>query len=98
MILEHVILPVRPGAEPEFEDAFAQALPLISRQPGCISTELHRSIETPHHYLLLVEWESVSAHMDGFRASPEYEQWRALLHPFYDPVPTVEHFTEVARA
>jgi len=95
MILEHAILPVRPGLETEFEAAFAQARPLISVQPGFLAVSLHRSVETPNEYLLLVAWDSVEAHTEGFRRSPEYDRWKALLHRFYDPFPVVEHFDEV---
>jgi heme-degrading monooxygenase HmoA len=95
MVLEHAILPVRPGLETEFEKALAQARPLISGMPGFVSLSVSRSVESPNLYLLLVEWESVEAHTEGFRGSPEYEQWRALLHHFYDPFPVVEHFVGV---
>jgi heme-degrading monooxygenase HmoA len=95
VILEHAILPVRVGAELEFEAAFVEARPLISAQPGFRSLSLSRSTESPNQYLLLVEWETIGAHTDGFRRSPEYERWKALLHHFYDPFPVVEHFTDV---
>ena len=98
MILEHAILPVRPGREADFEAAFAEAKPIIASMPGFVDLTLSRSIESPNEYLLLVHWESVAAHEVGFRGSPEYERWRALLHGFYDPFPVVEHFAEVARA
>ncbi|WP_281283195.1 hypothetical protein [Rhodoglobus vestalii] len=35
--------------------------------------------------------------MPGFRASPEYQQWQALLHDFYEPFPVVEYVDEVTR-
>jgi heme-degrading monooxygenase HmoA len=98
MILEHAILPVVPGREPDFEAAFAEAKPIIASMPGFVDLTLSRSIETPSAYLLLVHWERVAAHEQGFRGSPEYERWRALLHGFYVPFPVVEHFAEVARA
>ena len=96
MIREHAILPVRLGAEDEFERAFSTARALISRQPGFRSLSLSRSIESPNLYLLLVEWDSIEAHSEGFRLSPEYEEWKALLHHFYEPFPVVEHFAEVS--
>jgi heme-degrading monooxygenase HmoA len=52
----------------------------------------------PSRYLLLVSWERLEDHTEGFRKSPEYEEWRRLLHHFYDPFPTVEHFSLVAQA
>ena len=95
MILEHALLPVRAGQEGDFEAAFAEARPIIAGMPGFISLQLQRGVESPSTYLLLVEWQTVEHHQVGFRQSPQYEQWRALLHHFYDPFPVVEHFTTV---
>jgi len=95
VILEHAILPVRPGSEADFEAAFAQARPLVAGQVGCRSVSLSRSLESPNLYLLLIEWDSVAAHTEGFRMSREYESWKTLLHHFYDPFPVVEHFVSV---
>lgn len=95
MILEAVFLPVIVGKEAEFEAAFKEASPLVAASPGYIRHELHRCIETPGKYLLLVYWETLEAHTVGFRQSPQYQDWKRLLHHFYDPFPTVEHFTQV---
>jgi len=97
MILEHAILPVTPGREADFEAAFAEAKPIIAGMPGFVDLRLSRSIETPNEYLLLVHWQSVEAHEQGFRGSPGYLRWRELLHGFYEPFPVVEHFAEVER-
>jgi len=97
-ILEHAILPVKPGSEAAFEIAFAEARHLIAGMPGFRHLTLSRSIETPSSYLLLVAWDTLENHTEGFRNSPEYEQWRALLHNFYDPFPKVEHFTTTTTA
>lgn len=96
MILEAVFLPVIAGREAEFEAAFKQASPIIASMRGYIAHELQRCIEQPGKYLLLVRWQTLEDHTIGFRQSPEYQQWRALLHHFYDPFPTVEHFEQVS--
>jgi heme-degrading monooxygenase HmoA len=98
MITEHVELPVIPGREVEYEAAFAKAKPLIAASPGFRGLVLSRCIERPNFYVLLVQWDSVESHMVGFRESPAYQEWRTLLHHFYDPFPVVEHFTQVATA
>jgi heme-degrading monooxygenase HmoA len=95
VITEHALLPVIAGREAEFERAFASARPIITSMPGCLSLSLSRSIESPSTYLLLVEWENLHDHTVGFRQSPQYQEWRALLHDFYAPFPMVEHFTEI---
>ncbi len=92
MILESAILDVKPGEAEAFEAAMRQARPLIAATPGFLSIAVKRCVETPNRYLLLVEWETLEAHTIGFRESPRYQQWRALLHHFYAPFPTVEHF------
>jgi heme-degrading monooxygenase HmoA len=95
VVLEHALLPVRPGQEAAFEAAFAQARPIIAGRPGFVSLRLERCLERPSTYLLLVEWERLEDHTEGFRGSPEYGRWRALLHRFYEPFPVVEHFVPV---
>ena len=96
MIIEHALLPVRPGQEAAFEEAMARALPIIRRQPGCGRAEVARCVEQHATYLLLAEWDSIEAHEEGFRTSADYQEWRALLHHFYDPFPTVLHFAPLS--
>ena len=92
MILEAALLDVIPGREAEFESAFAQASPIIASMDGYISHQLGHCLEAPNRYLLLVQWVTLEAHTVGFRGSPEYQEWKKLLHHFYDPFPTVEHY------
>ncbi|MFI5041078.1 MAG: antibiotic biosynthesis monooxygenase family protein [Acidimicrobiales bacterium] len=96
MILEHALLDVTPGAEQAFEEAFRQARGIIAAATGFRSLRLSRCAERPSRYLLLVEWESIEDHTVGFRGSAAYEEWRRLLHHFYDPFPVVEHYEELA--
>ena len=96
MILEAAYLKVRPGQSDAFESAFREAQRIISSMPGYRSHELQRCIERTGEYLLLVRWDSVAAHEEGFRKSPGYQKWRALLHHFYDPFPSVFHYEHVA--
>jgi heme-degrading monooxygenase HmoA len=95
MILEVAILNVRSGLANDFEAAFQQAAPIIASMPGYIGHELQRCVENSDRYILLVRWQKLKDHTIGFRQSPEYEEWRALLHHFYDPFPTVEHYTSL---
>jgi len=92
MILEAAILDVISGKEKEFEEAFEKASPIIASINGYISHQLQHCIEAPNRFLLLVQWETLEAHTVGFRGSAEYQEWRKLLHHFYDPFPTVEHY------
>jgi heme-degrading monooxygenase HmoA len=98
MILEHAVLDVVAGETERFEEAFRSAHPIIAAMPGCRSVRLERSIESPSRYLLLVEWDRLEDHTVGFRGSEEYQEWRRLLHHFYDPFPTVEHYEQVVTS
>ena len=95
MILEVATLDVRPGQEAEFETAFTEASAIISSMHGYLSHELQRCMEKRNRYVLLVNWETLEHHNIGFRQSAEYQRWKALLHHFYDPFPTVEHYERV---
>ena len=95
MILEAALLNVVSGREDDFESAFAKASPIIASAAGYLGHSLSRCVENPSKYLLLVRWRTLADHTQGFRGSPQYQDWKRLLHHFYDPFPTVEHFTPV---
>jgi heme-degrading monooxygenase HmoA len=97
MILEVAVLSIAPGQRAQFEAAFGQARRIISAMPGFVSHQLQRSIETEGRYLLLVQWLTVEHHMVGFRQSPQFTQWRALLGPFFAAAPAVEHYQAVSQ-
>ena len=96
MILEVAILNIKPDLNHEFEAAFQTAANIIMRMKGYISHELQRCLEVEHRYILLVRWQTLEDHTIGFRQSPEYQEWRSLLHHFYDPFPIVEHYRVLA--
>lgn len=95
MVLEHAVLEVKPELVDSFLRSMEEAKHVMLANEGCRSLQVLRSIETPNRFVLLVEWDSVQAHEQGFRGTPAYEEWRALLHHHYDPMPTVEHLTTV---
>lgn len=95
MVLEVAILQVRPGRSEAFEAAFREAQSILAGSEGYRRHELRRCVEADDRYLLLVWWDTLESHTEGFRGSAAYQRWRELLHAFYDPFPTVEHYTPV---
>jgi heme-degrading monooxygenase HmoA len=95
MILEVAILDVIESQTPAFELAFKEAEKIISTMNGYINHELKRCLEKNNRYILLVNWETLEDHILGFRQSPQYLEWKKLLHHFYDPFPTVEHYQNI---
>ena len=98
MILEIAIILIDPARAPEFEAAYAQARKVITQSPGCGAVSLQRSIESPGRYLLFVEWPSIAHHVEGFRNSPLFTEWRRIIGPFFVSPPLVEHHELVADA
>ena len=92
MILEVAMLNVKPGRGADFEAAMAAARPLIAASEGFESMEVRPCIEDSSRYLLLVRWARLEDHTEGFRGSDRYQDWKAALHDFYEPFPTVEHY------
>jgi heme-degrading monooxygenase HmoA len=95
MILEVAILNIIPGLENDFLSAFSKAQHIISKMAGYISHQLKRCLENSNRFILLVEWQKLTDHTEDFRGSKEYQEWKRLLHHFYDPFPTVEHYEDV---
>lgn len=92
MILEVAPLVVIPTETLSFEKDFETAAAIISSMKGYQGHQLQRCLEVPNKYILLVNWDTLEDHTIGFRQSEEYQEWKALLHKYYDPFPVVEHF------
>jgi heme-degrading monooxygenase HmoA len=95
MILEVAVLDVIPGQEASFQTDFARAQKIIISMPGYVNHQLQRCLEKTSRYILLVNWQRLEDHTQGFRGSAEYQQWKDLLHHYYDPFPEVEHYAPV---
>jgi heme-degrading monooxygenase HmoA len=95
MVLEVALITVVPGQEDDFTTAYAKARPILATTPGCRSVRMTRGVESPSSFVLLVEWDSVAAHEENFRATDRFGQWRGLIGPYFAVPPTVEHFTDV---
>jgi heme-degrading monooxygenase HmoA len=95
MILEIVTTHVQEGKEAEFEAAFKQASQLLAQAMGYIGHELRRSLETKGRYVNMVRWESVDDHMIGFRGSDAYQEFRALITPYFAAPSQMEHYEVV---
>jgi heme-degrading monooxygenase HmoA len=95
MVLEVALIDVQPGQEDAFAAAYRTARPILAGAEGCRSIRMTRGIESPSRFVLLVEWDSVEAHQDNFRATERFTQWRGHIGPFFAAPPSVEHFQDV---
>ncbi|HBN5964922.1 TPA: antibiotic biosynthesis monooxygenase [Acinetobacter baumannii] len=92
MIIEHVNLKIKSGQSEAFLKAFEQAKHIVSLMEGFNAVQLIKHTTDPHHYILMIFWDEIENHTEGFRKSEAYQEWKKLLHPFYDPMPTVEYY------
>jgi quinol monooxygenase YgiN len=97
MVLEIAEFFIRAGDEERFVAAYRDAVRLVSDSAGCRGVRLVRGIENPQRFVLLAEWDRLEDHLDGFRASPAFQQWRAAVGPFFAEPPRVEHALDLAR-
>jgi heme-degrading monooxygenase HmoA len=95
MIVEHAEFTIAEAEAEKFEVAYTQARELLAQTEGFVWAHMHRGIERPGNYLLLVGWESLEAHTVNFRESDRFPQWRALIGPYFAADPKVEHYREI---
>ena len=99
MILEIADIRIAPGQQAAFEEAIARgASSVIAGAKGCQGYKVNKGIESPERYILQVFWDTLEDHTVGFRGSPAFTEWRALVGPFFAQPPAVEHFTLVAKS
>lgn len=98
MVLEVADIDVVAGDQEAFVAAFLGVRAVLAETPGCRSVRMTRGVETPTRFVLLVEWDSVQAHEDNFRASERFGRWRAAIGPHFAAPPRVEHFEDLGAA
>jgi heme-degrading monooxygenase HmoA len=93
MILELADIRIKPGQQTEFEQAIEMGLKtVIARAKGFQGAKVNHGIESPDRYVLQIFWDTLEDHTIGFRESPLFTEWRAMVGPFFAAPPSVEHF------
>lgn len=91
MLLEISTITVRAGHEEAFAETMErQAMPILRKVPGLISTKYGRGVEHPEKFAILAEWESMAAHA-AFRELPIYPEFGQLFLP-HTLGAAMEHF------
>ena len=99
MILELADIRIQPGQQAEFDEAIQRGLATVASQAkGFRGFEVHKGIESPERYLLMIYWDTLEDHTVGFRQGPLFPQWRAIVGPFFAMPPQVEHFELLAKS
>ena len=93
MILELADIRIPPGKQAEFNEAIQRGVEtVISKAKGFRSYKVHKGIESPERYVLMIQWDTLENHTVDFRQGPLFPQWRAIVGPYFAVLPVVEHF------
>jgi heme-degrading monooxygenase HmoA len=93
MILELADIRIHPGQQAAFEKAIELGLNTVAcKAKGFQGGKVNRGIESPERYVLQIFWDTLEDHTVGFRQSPLFTEWRAIVGPFFAEPPHVEHF------
>ena len=99
MILEHVDIRIHPGQQAAFDEVIQRGVnTVIAHAKGFRGFKVNKGIESPERYILMLFWDSVDDHMVGFRQSPAFAEWRAIVGPFFASPPVMEHFNLLAKS
>ena len=98
MITEIAQIDVKPGSERDFEAAVGKARAVFGRAKGFHGFELHRSIEKPQRYRLVIKWGTLENHTVDFRGSKDFAEWRGLVGQYFASPPEVEHTQTVVTS
>jgi heme-degrading monooxygenase HmoA len=94
MVIEVAIFTVKAGHAEQFAAAYREARVNLTSSPGCLSVRMTRGVEDSNRFVLLVEWETLEAHTEGFRGSERFTAWRALIGPHFESA-DVQHVTDL---
>ena len=99
MILEIADIRITPGRQAEFAAAIQRGVEsVIAQAQGFVGYKVNHSLESPERYVLMIYWATLEDHTVLFRGSPAFQDWRAIVGPFFAGPPVVEHFELVARS
>ena len=99
MILELADIRILPGRSAAFDEAIQRGLTTVAaRAKGFRGWKVNKGIESPERYVLMIFWDSLEDHTVGFRQSPLFQEWRAIIGPYFAAPPAVEHFELLGKS
>jgi heme-degrading monooxygenase HmoA len=94
-MIEIIRYTIAAGQEAAFEGAYAEAGAHLTASPHCLGYQITRCLEEPQRYIVRIEWDSLDGHLQGFRRSPAFRPFFALVRPFFDAIEEMQHYEEL---
>lgn len=92
MVAEIIRYQLAPGEADAFLDAYRKAQEHLAASPNCPGYRLVRCAKDADRFALTIHWDSAEGHMAGFRRSPHFRPFYALVAPFVGRIGEMEHY------
>ena len=92
MVVEYTRYKIDEKRRALFERVYQKAGESLSASSHCFQYELSHCTEDPDHYILRIEWDSEEGHRKGFRNSPEFKAFFALVQPYVGDIQEMRHY------
>jgi quinol monooxygenase YgiN len=92
VIVEYTRYKIEEKRRSAFEQDYRKAGESLAASTHCLAYELSRCTEAPEHYTLRIEWDSAEGHLKGFRSSPEFKAFFALVQPYVKDIEEMRHY------
>jgi len=100
MVVEYIRYQIAKSDSAAFEKDYDLAQESLAASPHCLGWEITRCVEDPEIYVVRIEWDSISGHMDAFRKSPEFRTFFSSIRPYVDRILDMRHYelTDIVRS
>lgn len=95
MVREIAVFRTREGQTEAFIEAYRGVANILTDAEGSRGADLHRGVEDPDTFTLIVEWDSVEAHT-ALTQKPEFGGFAEAVGPYLAGQPEVRHVEAVA--
>jgi len=92
MVLEVIRYLIAGGQERQFETDYGKAAKYLDASPHCLGYRLARSSKEKNRYVMLIEWDSATGHLQRFRQSADFGKFFALVKPYFNMIEEMEHY------
>jgi quinol monooxygenase YgiN len=95
LVREIAVFRTREGQAEEFVEAYGGVANILNEAEGSRDASLHRGVDDPDSFTLIVEWDSVDAHT-ALTQTPHFESFGEAIGPYLAGRPEVRHVEAVA--
>ena len=96
MIVEYTRYKIDEKRRALFERVYEKAGDALRSSRHCLRYELSHCTENPENYILRIEWDSEEGHLKGFRTSPEFKEFFALVQPYVNDIEEMRHYEVIS--